>query len=145
MCAKADDARRDATRVTGCLLAMAYVAWLLAVPGRAKAQAVSLPPAGDVGKPILQDVSSGRHRLRRWPLRSDVTRDLRALDDSAGGASLGSRGGQLTPSANGVVYQLVIIEARRFAPTADDTADLKTAVGIEAGQACDELDHEWRR
>ncbi len=94
------------------------------------------------GALIRAAVSSGRHAGQRWPLLTDVRRELQSLYDSTSDEPLWSRGGQPTASATLVVQQLALLDARGLTPSDYDAALLQRSASLPITTAREQADFD---
>ncbi len=89
----------------------------------AQIPATTVPP-GPINQIVLSTVATGRHKVQRWPLLTDVAADLRAVYAVPAGEPVWSDGGTATAPARLVIQQLSMIEARGLRPSDYDVVRL---------------------
>ena len=133
------DTNRRPNIFRDCMLALAFA---VVTGDTALAQTTAPPASLGAGALVRGFVSAGSHAKQRWPLLTDVRRDLATLYDASGDTLLWSHGGQPTPSALLVVQQLALLNARGLDPADYDAASLQqlAAAPVSSAQAQADFD-----
>ena len=133
------DTKRWANTLCDCFVALAFA---VVTRDCALAQTSDPPVSVGAGAFVRGFVSAGSHARQRWPLLTDVRRELATLYATSGDTLLWSRDGQPTASALLVVQQLALLNARGLDPADYDAVALQqlAAAPLSSGRAQADFD-----
>ena len=133
------DTKRWANTLCDCVVALSFAA---VTRDCALAQTSDPPVSVGSGALVRGFVSAGSHARQRWPLLTDVRRELATLYATSGDTLLWSRDGQPTASALLVVQQLALLNARGLDPADYDAVALQqlAAAPLSSGRAQADFD-----